>query len=296
MTSTHARTERPSTGAQGALSLVERRAPGTPPSSGRARTLEGSDRAIRVVLSDDECLFRASLRQLLAVPAAVIKDVYGVDVGAGFEVVGEAGSGEDTVRVVQSVRPSLLLLDLSMPRMSGLEALRELGTCCHGMRTILLAGTIERTQLLTAVHLGVQGLLLKDVTTEVLFEAIMCVMAGRYWLGQALVSDLVETVRPLIESSGAAGGRLAYGLTPRERQVLTMVAGGCSNKEIALQCGISAQTIKHHLTRMFGKLGVNNRLELAMIAAERGLVQAVESGPQPEPVRMTEKPVAVPYL
>ena len=185
-----------------------------------------TERAVRVVLADDECLFRASLRQLLAVPASVIKDVYGVDVGAGFEVVGEAGSGEDTVRVVRSVRPGLLLLDLSMPRMSGLEALRELGTCRDGVRTILLAGTIDRTQLLTAVHLGVHGLLLKDVTTEVLFEAIMCVMAGRYWLGQTLVSDLLETVRPLIESSGAPGGRLAYGLTPRERQVLTMVASG----------------------------------------------------------------------
>jgi DNA-binding NarL/FixJ family response regulator len=139
-----------------------------------------TERAVRVVLSDDECLFRASLRQLLAVPAPVIKDVYGVDVGAGFEVVGEAGSGEDTVKVVRSVRPALLLLDLSMPRMSGLEALRELGSSCDPMRTILLAGTIDRTQLLTALHMGVRGLLLKDVTTEVLFEAIVCVMAGRY--------------------------------------------------------------------------------------------------------------------
>jgi DNA-binding NarL/FixJ family response regulator len=247
-----------------------------------------TERAVRVVLADDECLFRASLRQLLAVPAAVIKDVYGVDVGAGFEVVGEAGSGEDTVRVVRSVRPALLLLDLSMPRMSGLEALRELGPCRDGVRTILLAGTIDRTQLLTAVHLGVHGLLLKDVTTEVLFEAIMCVMAGRYWLGQTLVSDLLETVRPLIESSGAPGGRLAYGLTPRERQVLTMVASGCSNKEIAQQCGISTQTIKHHLTRMFDKLGVSNRLELAMIATERGLVQAADAGPQGPPTHVPE--------
>ncbi len=260
---------------------------------GRAGAAGGSDRAVRVVLADDECLFRASLRQLLAVPAAVIKDVYGVDVGPGFEVVGEAGSGEETVRVVRSVRPALLLLDLSMPRMSGLEALRELGTCRDNVRTILLAGTIDRTQLLTAVHLGVHGLLLKDVTTEVLFEAIMCVMAGRYWLGQTLVSDLLETVRPLIESSSAAGGRLSYGLTPRERQVLTMVAAGCSNKEIAGQCGISAQTIKHHLTRMFEKLGVSNRLELAMIATERGLVHAAESEPQRETVRMAEARPAI---
>ena len=225
------------------------------------------DRAIRVVLSDDECLFRASLRQLLAVPAPVIKDVYGVDVGTGFEVVGEAGSGEETVRVVQSVQPDLLLLDLSMPRMSGLEALRALGPGHEPMRTILLAGTIDRPQLLTALHLGVRGLLLKDVTTELLFEAIVCVMAGRYWLGQTLVSDLVETVRPLIEPSSVAR-RPLDALTPREREVLGMVAAGCSNKEIARQCAISEQTIKHHLTRMFDKVGVSNRLELAMVATQ----------------------------
>ena len=225
------------------------------------------DRPIRVVLSDDECLFRASLRQLLAVPAPVIKDVYGVDVGAGFDVVGEAGSGVETVSIVRSVQPDLLLLDLSMPRMSGLEALRELGASREPVRTILLAGTIDRTQLLTALQLGVRGLLLKDVTTEVLFEAVVCVMAGRYWLGQTLVSDLVETVRPLIEPSTVAP-KPFYGLTPRERQVLSMVAAGYSNKEIARQCTISEQTIKHHLTRMFDKVGVSNRLELAMVAKQ----------------------------
>jgi two-component system, NarL family, nitrate/nitrite response regulator NarL len=225
------------------------------------------DRPIRVVLSDDECLFRASLRQLLAVPAPVIKEVYGVEVGAGFEVVGEAGSGEETVRVVRSVLPDLLLLDLSMPRLSGLEALRELGSSCEPMRTILLAGTIDRTQLLTALHMGVRSLLLKDVTTEVLFEAMVCVMSGRYWLGQTLVSDLVETVRPLIEPSTMARRPLDT-LTPRERDVLRMVASGCSNKEIARQCAISEQTIKHHLTRMFDKVGVSNRLELAMVASQ----------------------------
>ena len=169
--------------------------------------------------------------------------------------------------VVRSVQPDLLLLDLSMPRMSGLEALRELGTSREPMRTILLAGTIDRTQLLTALHLGVRGLLLKDVTTELLFEAIVCVIAGRYWLGQTLVSDLVETVRPLIEPSAVARKPLAS-LTPRERDVLRMVAAGCSNKEIARQCAISEQTIKHHLTRIFDKVGVSSRLELAMAAAQ----------------------------
>jgi CheY-like chemotaxis protein len=93
------------------------------------------DAPVRVVLSDDECPFRASLGQLFAVPPSVIKDVYGVDVGAGFEVVGEADSGEDTVRVVRSVQPDLLLLDLRMPRMSGLDAVRELTPIDNTLRT-----------------------------------------------------------------------------------------------------------------------------------------------------------------
>jgi DNA-binding NarL/FixJ family response regulator len=234
-----------------------------------------SDGPVRVVLSDDECLFRASLRQLLTGPPSVIKDVYGVDVGAGFEVVGEAESGEDTVRVVRSVRPDLLLLDLRMPRMSGLDALRELTPIDSALRTILLAGTIDRAQLLTAVHLGVRGLLLKDAMTEVLFEAVACVVAGRYWLGQTLVTDLLEMVRPIIRSSKAAGGRLAFGLTSREREVLTLIVSGYANKDIAREFAVSEETIKHHLTHMFDKVGVSSRLELARVATERGLDGAV---------------------
>ena len=229
-------------------------------------------RPVRVVLADDECLFRASLRQLLAVPPAVISDVYGVDAGAGFDVVGEAGSGEETVRVVQRFRPDLLLLDLSMPRMSGLDALRELAPSDETLRIVLLAGVIDRVELITAVHLGVRGVLLKDAPTETLFEAVGCVMGGQYWFGQAHVSHLLEVVRPLLQSSNTLqGASMPVRLTARERQVLNFVVAGYSNKEIALQCSVSEQTVKHHLTRMFDKVGASNRLELAMVAARHGL-------------------------
>ena len=234
-------------------------------------------RAFRVVLSDDECLFRASLRQLLAVPPAVLRDVYGVDVGPGFQVVGEAGTGEETVSLVEAHQPDLLLLDLCMPRMSGLDALRELATRGDHLRTILLAGGISRTHLLTAIHFGVRGLILKASPTEVLFEAIMGVLGGRCWLDQTLVTDLLESTRPLIQSSKAVGGQLAFGLTPREREVLRLVVAGHANKDIAQQCAVSEDTIKHHLTRMFNKVGASNRLELAMFATQRGLLDAVDS-------------------
>jgi len=207
-----------------------------------------------VVLADNHSIFRASLRQLLSVPPRTIKEVYSVDVGTGFQVVGEAGTGEETVRIVESVQPDLLLLDLSMPRMSGLEALGELKSHTDRMRTVLLAATIDRPQLLTAVQLGVRGLILKNATTEVLFDAIVSVLAGQYFLGRELITDFMETVRPLIDSSRAQGGKLAFGLTPREREVLALVAGGCANKEIARQCAVSEETVKHHLTRIFGKV------------------------------------------
>jgi two-component system nitrate/nitrite response regulator NarL len=240
-----------------------------------AKLFSSSTRPVRVVLSDDECLFRASLRQLLSVPAPVIKEVYGVDVGSGFEVVGEAGSGQDTVRVVKSARPDLLMLALSMPRMSGLEVLRELDACLGGTRTILLTGTIDRTHLLRAVGLGVRGLVSRDLTTELLFQAIVCVMAGQYWLGQTLLTDLMEAMRPLVQSAIAEGVKPQAVLTERERQVLSLVVAGCPNKEIAYKFAVSEETIKHHLTRIFDKVGVSNRLELTAVATERGLYSLI---------------------
>lgn len=225
---------------------------------------------MRVVLADGECLFRASLRQLLAVPPSIIGEVYGVDVGAGFDVVGEASSGEDTVAVVEKVRPDLLLLDSCLPRMSGLDALRAIGSQ-PALGTIVLAGDLSRADVVGAVHLGARGLLLKDASTVTLFEAIMAVVAGQYWISQALLTHLVETVRPLLQSRELPTGGLPTGkLTRREREVLNLVIAGCSNKEIAQQCSVSEQTVKHHLTRMFDKVGASNRLELAMVATQHG--------------------------
>jgi two-component system, NarL family, nitrate/nitrite response regulator NarL len=200
-------------------------------------------------------------------------------VGPGFEVVGEASSGAETVEIVQAVHPELLLLDLLMPRMNGLEALRELAAARDTLRTILLAGTIERTHLLTAVHLGVRGLVLKDSTTELLFEAIVCVLSGQYWLGRTLVTDLMESVRPLIQSAATTiPGRAP--LTRREREVITRVVAGCANKDIAREFAVSEETVKHHLTRIFDKVGAANRVELALLAQSHGLVEAFEPPPE----------------
>jgi DNA-binding NarL/FixJ family response regulator len=194
----------------------------------------------------------------------VIKDVYGIDIAPGFRVVGEAGSGAETVDVVRSFKPDMLLLDVAMPRRSGLDAFRELGE--SRPRTLLIAGAISTPDLLTAIQLGVDGLILKSSTTEELFEAMRCVRSGGCWLDNGLVTDLIQTVRPLIQPSGAA-----FGLTARERDVLRLAAAGFSNKEIARRCEVSEETIKHHMTHIFDKVGASNRAQLVSVASRCGL-------------------------
>ena len=115
------------------------------------------------------------------------------------------------------------------------------------------------------------------MTTEVLFEAIMCVLAGGCWVGQSLVTDLLETMRPLIQSVQQGPSTLPWKLTARERQVLAMVAAAHGNKEIARRFAVSEETIKHHLTRLFAKVGASTRLELALLATRHGIVDAAET-------------------
>jgi len=229
-------------------------------------------RPVRVVIADDECMFRASLRQLLAVPPSVVRDVYGVDVGDGFEVVGEASSGEETIETVGSTRPDLLLLDVFMPRLSGLDALRAISTSSETTRTIILSGGLDKSQLLIAVQLGARGVVLKDSATELLFEAMTRVIAGQSWVGPTLIADLMDVVRNFPHQTAGAAPPRPFGLTPREREVLSLVVEGCANKEIAQRFAVSEETIKHHLTRMFDKVGAANRVELALAATRNGLI------------------------
>jgi DNA-binding NarL/FixJ family response regulator len=172
---------------------------------------------------------------------------------------------------VQRLQPDLALLDISMPRMSGLEALRDLRPNLGRTRVVMLSAAIEQSALLTSIRLGARAVVQKDSATEVLFDAMVRVLAGQSWIGPGLVSELVDMVRVLAEREQGTRGR-PFGLTPREREVLALVVEGCPNKEIASRCAVSEETIKHHLTRMFDKVGASNRLELAMTARSSGLV------------------------
>jgi two-component system, NarL family, nitrate/nitrite response regulator NarL len=213
---------------------------------------------IRILLADDHPIVRDGVRRLL-------------ETEPDFRVVGQAADGREAVRLVSRCAPDILLLDLAMPRLPGLEVLRELSASDSPVRTILLTAAIEKEQIIEALQIGARGVVLKEAATELLFKSIRTVMAGQYWVGRAEVADLVQILRALLASSGKLQER-SFGLTRRELEILSTVVAGYSNKEIARQLSLSEDTVKHHLSHIFDKLGVSNRLELAMFAVNHRLV------------------------
>jgi two-component system nitrate/nitrite response regulator NarL len=215
---------------------------------------------IRILIADDHPIFRDGLRRLL-------------EAEPKFAVIGEACDGAEAVKLARQLKPDILLLDLAMPRHPGLEALREMnsGTAPHSVRIILLTAAAEKNQIVEALQLGARGVVLKDSATQLLLKSIDTVMAGEYWVGRESVSNLVQYLRTLIQSSGEEARQKKFGLTPRELEIVSAVVAGYANKEIAEYFKISEDTVKHHLSNIFDKLGVSTRLELALFAVNQSL-------------------------
>jgi len=212
----------------------------------------------RIVIADDHPIFRDGLKRLL-------------ESEREFKVVGEACDGIDAVTLVQQLKPDVLLLDLAMPRRAGLDALREMGNEPVSPRVILLTAAAEKHQIVEALQLGARGVVLKDSATQILLKSIRAVMSGEYWVGRESVSNLVQYLRNLVDSSINDPRKKKYGLTPRELEVISAVVAGFANKEIAQHFKISEDTVKHHLSNIFDKLGVSTRLELALFAVNQAL-------------------------
>lgn len=221
--------------------------------------MEKSAPTINIVISDDHALFREGLRKLL-------------EAEPGMQIVGEAVDGEETVKVVRQLKPHVLLLDLSLPKLSGLEVLAELSKLELQTRTIMLTAGIEREQVVEALQLGVRGIVLKHSALQLLLKSIRCVNEGQYWVGQEGVSDLIHVLRRLKPSRGVSEAPRNFGLSSREMEVIALIVAGYTNKDLARELGISENTAKHHLTNIFDKLGVSNRLELVLYAVDHGLV------------------------
>jgi DNA-binding NarL/FixJ family response regulator len=221
--------------------------------------MEESVPTINIVISDDHALFREGLRRLL-------------EAEPHMRIVGESADGEETVRVVGELKPHVLLLDLSLPKLNGLEVLAELGKLGTQTRTIMLTAAIEREQVIEALGLGARGIVLKNSAFQLLLKCIRLVNEGQYWVGQEGVSDLVHALRRMKPSQGVSGAARNFGLSPREMEVIALIVAGYTNKDLARELRISENTAKHHLTNIFDKLGVSNRLELVLYAVDNGLI------------------------
>ena len=215
---------------------------------------------VRILLADDHPIFRDGLRRLL-------------EAEPDLKVVGEACDGAEAVKMARQLKPDIMLLDLAMPRTPGLEALREMsaGPASSAVRVILLTAAAEKKQIVEALQLGARGVVLKDSATQLLLKSIHTVMSGEYWVGRESVSNLVQYLRNLVQSSGEEAKQKKFGLTPRELEIVSAVVAGYSNKEIAEYFKISEDTVKHHLSNIFDKLGVSTRLELALFAVNQAL-------------------------
>jgi two-component system, NarL family, nitrate/nitrite response regulator NarL len=213
---------------------------------------------VRILIADDHPIFRDGLKRLL-------------ESEGEFKVIGEACDGVEAVTMARQLIPEIMLLDLAMPRRQGLETLRELASDARSVRVILLTAAAEKEQIVEALQLGARGVVLKDSATQILLKSIRAVMNGEYWVGRESVSNLVQYLRTLVTPASAFPQRNKYRLTPRELEIIAAVVAGFANKEIAQYFKISEDTVKHHLSNIFDKIGVSSRLELALFAVNQSL-------------------------
>jgi NarL family two-component system response regulator LiaR len=208
---------------------------------------------IRVLVVDDHAVVREGLRAFL-------------DLQAGIEVVGEAEDGEEAVAAAERVRPDVVLLDLVMPRLDGIGALRRLRERVPAARVIVLTSFLDDDKLLPALRAGAAGYLLKNAQPQELARAVRVAHAGETLLDPAVAARLVAALAADAEEDPLDR------LTPREREVLELIGRGYPNKRIAQELDISEKTVKTHVGRLLPKLGVDDRTQAAVLAVRAGLV------------------------
>jgi NarL family two-component system response regulator LiaR len=208
--------------------------------------------AIRVLLVDDHAVVREGLRTFL-------------ELQDGIEVAGEAADGAEGVEAAERLRPDVVLMDLVMPRLDGVGAMRELRRRLPRVRVIVLTSYADDDRLLPAVREGAAGYLLKNAQPQELARAVRAAHAGEALLDPVVAARLVEEIAR--EPAGEAPERL----TRREREVLELIARGLSNKRIARELGIAEKTVKTHVGHVLAKLGVTDRTQAALHAVRAGL-------------------------
>ncbi len=215
-----------------------------------------SKKPIRILMADDHAIFRDGLRKLL-------------DAEDDISIVGEASTGTQCIQLLSKLRPDILLLDLRMPDKDGLAVLEEVNFDSLPTRVIVLTATEDDREVVRAVRLGARGIVLKDSATELLIKSIRTVYSGEIWLDKKKTSDVIEAFKKSSESGPRRDKPL---LSDREKEITGLVAQGFRNREIGEKLFISEQTVKNHLHNIFDKLGVSDRLELALYSLHHKVI------------------------
>lgn len=215
--------------------------------------MNGELSAVRIIVVDDHPLVREGIRQALSVP--------------GFEVVAESGSGEEGLSLIRALRPDVVLMDITLPGITGIEAVGLMRHESPGTRVLMLSVHDHTEYVLESVRAGAHGYLRKDALPADLRAAVNAVAEGRTMFGSGS-TPLAEAVAPVVVT---AADRLEL-LTRREREVLVGIASGQSNKEVAAQLGLSVRTIESYRETLTGKLGVAGTAGLTRLAIESGLL------------------------
>ncbi|MBI4311527.1 MAG: response regulator transcription factor [Chloroflexi bacterium] len=208
----------------------------------------------RVLIVDDHALFRDGIASLL--------------LSHGYEVVGEASNGLEAVERAREVRPDLILMDIRMPDMGGLEATRLIKAEIPGVKVVMLTVSDDEEDLFEAIKSGAQGYLLKKLRSEVFFDLIAGVAQGEAPISPRMAAKMLEEFSKFGPGRGEADSE--QDLTDREEEVLQLVAQGRTNKEIASQLVVSESTVKYHLRNILDKLHLENRAQVMAYAAQRG--------------------------
>lgn len=207
--------------------------------------------SISVIIADDQPIFRLGVKALLTQPA-------------GFVVLAEASDTETALALVQDFAPDVLLVNHVMPRLNGLDVVRRMRVARSPTRPVMLTAAMREPDIQQALLHGAWGVVLKHTAGDVLPQCLRQVMLGEHWVGLESIGALIGTLRTPSTSGSTS-------LTPREVDIVRRVAKGASNKDIAWELKMGEQTVKNHLRRVFRKLHVANRVELALLAVENQL-------------------------
>jgi two-component system nitrate/nitrite response regulator NarL len=212
--------------------------------------------AIRILVADDHAIFRDGLRKLL-------------EVADDVQIVGEASNGVECVKMLTKLKPDILLLDLRMPEKDGLGVLEEVNFDSLPTRVIVLTAAEDDRDVVRAMRLGARGVVLKQSASDLLLKSIRKVSDGEIWLDNRMTAEVIDAFKKSSESGQRREKPL---LSDREKEIVQLVAQGFRNREIGEKLFISEQTVKNHLHNIFDKLGVSDRLELALYAIHHRLI------------------------